>query len=60
MYLILNGGGEGKQVKSARERLNNVIDHNKKILYVPLAWDDKTFNGCLEFMTDELKDVNAL
>ena len=59
MYLILNGGGEGKQVKSARERLNNVIDHNKKILYVPLAWDDKTFNGCLEFMTDELKDVNA-
>lgn len=59
MYLILNGGGEGEFVKSARLRLNQVIDHSKKILYVPLAWDDKTFNGCLEFMTEELKDVEA-
>lgn len=59
MYLILNGGGEGNSVKSARARLNQVIDHNKKILYVPLAWDDKTFSGCLEFMNEELKDVET-
>lgn len=58
MKLILNGGGIGNQVKSARELLNNVIDHSKKILYVPLAWHDDTFKGCLEFMTNELSDVN--
>lgn len=34
MKLILNGGGIGNQVKSARELLNNVIDHSKKILLV--------------------------
>ena len=59
MKLILNGGGEGTQVANARKLLNSIIDHNKKILYIPLAWVDSTFNGCLEFMTNELSDVNA-
>lgn len=30
MKLILNGGGDGKQVESARKLLNSLIDHNKK------------------------------
>ena len=59
MKLILNGGGDGKQVESARKLLNSLIDHNKKILYIPLAWVDSTFSGCLEFMTNELSDVNS-
>ena len=59
MKLILNGGGDGKQVESARKLLNSLIDHNKKILYIPLAWVDPTFSGCLEFMTNELSDVNS-
>ena len=37
MKLILNGGGDGKAVESARQLLNCVIDHRKKILYIPLA-----------------------
>lgn len=57
MKLILNGGGDGDAVKSARELLNCLIDHNKKILYIPFAWPDPTYNGCLEFMTNELSDV---
>ena len=57
MKLILNGGGEGNQVKSARELLNSLIDHSKKILYIPLAWVDSNYDSCLEFMTDELSDV---
>lgn len=60
MKLILNGGGEGQQVSTARQLLNSLIDHNKKILYIPLAWPDSTYNGCLEFMTGELSDVNKL
>ena len=57
MKLILNGGGVGESVKSARELLNSLIDHNKRILYIPFAWPDSTYNGCLEFMTNELSDV---
>lgn len=58
MKLILNGGGDGESVKSARQLLNSLIDNNKKILYIPFAWPDPTYNGCLEFMTDELSDVD--
>ena len=58
MKLILNGGGVGKQVESARKLLNSLIDNTRKILYIPLAWPDPTYNGCLEFMTGELSDVD--
>ena len=57
MKLILNGGGDGKAAVSARQLLNRVIDHHKKILYIPFAWPDPTYQGCLEFMTGELTDV---
>lgn len=57
MKLFLNGGGEGEMVSTARARLNEVIDHSKKCLYIPLAWPDSTYSGCLEFMTNELSDV---
>lgn len=42
MKLILNGGGDGKQVESARKLLNSLIDHNKKnIIYTTcLGWFD--------------------
>lgn len=58
MKLVLNGGGEGNQVSDARRLLSSLIDHNKKILYIPLAWPDSTYSGCLEFMTDELSDID--
>lgn len=60
MKLILNGGGVGNRVETARQLLNSIIDHDKKILYVPLAWPDPTFSGCLEFMTSELSDVDKV
>ena len=58
MKLILNGGGTDQQVADARALLNSLIDHNKKILYIPFAWPDPTYSGCLEFMTDELSDID--
>ena len=58
MKLILNGGGDGKSVQSARKLLNSLINHDKKILYIPFAWPDPTYDGCLEFMTNELSDVD--
>ena len=57
MKLILNGGGDGNQVINARKKLNDIIDHNKKILYIPLAWPDEAYTGCLDFITNELSDV---
>ncbi len=60
MKLILNGGGTGNQVADARKLLNSLIDHNKKILYIPFAWPDLTYSGCLEFMTSELFDIDKL
>ena len=57
MKLILNGGGTAQQVANARALLNSLIDHNKKILYIPFAWPDPTYSGCLEFMTNELSDI---
>ena len=58
MKLVLNGGGVGKAAESARKLLNGIIDHDKKILYIPFAWPDPAFSGCLEFMTNELSDVD--
>ena len=58
MKLVLNGGGTDKQVRSARQLLNSLIDHDKAVLYIPLAWPDPTFEGCLEFMSGELSDVD--
>ena len=58
MKLVLNGGGTDKQVESARKLLNSLINHNKKILYIPFAWPDKTYSGCQEFMTGELADID--
>lgn len=58
MRLILNGGGVGQQVSEARRLLNTLIDNNKKILYIPFAWTDPTYSGCLEFIKNELFDVD--
>lgn len=58
MKLILNGGGTDNQVIDARRLLNSLIDHSKKILYIPFAWNDSTYSGCLEFMTSELSDID--
>lgn len=60
MKLVLNGGGIGDKVKDARNLLNEIIDNNKKILYIPFAWPDDTYKGCLEFITKELADVDKL
>ena len=57
MKLILNGGGTGDAVRSARQLLDRSIDHRKRILYIPFAWPDPSYRGCLEFMTGELADV---
>ena len=60
MKLILCGGGCGDQNKISYELLNEIIDHNKPILYIPLAMDEKEhpYDGCLEWITGELSNLD--
>lgn len=59
MKLFLCGGGDGEQTKLANQKLNNVIDHSKPILYVPLAMESNNYDGCFEWIQEELKDVKV-
>ena len=59
MKLILCGGGCGEQTITTNKKLNEIIEHNKKILYIPLAMDeaDYPYDGCFEWICGELSNV---
>ena len=59
MKLILCGGGSGEQNYYANKKLNEIIDHSKPLLYVPLAMDesDHPYDSCYEWITGELSQV---
>lgn len=54
MHLILNGGGCGKQVKESYQLFANLVKGGK-IVYIPLAWNHGSYEGCLDFLSNELK-----
>lgn len=60
MKLLLCGGGCGEQTIEANKKINEIIDHNKPLLYVPLAMDEDKhpYDGCLEWITGELSSVD--
>lgn len=55
MQLILNGGGAGNQASKSYEKYSEIIDKNKPVLYIPLAWKNEDYDGCLEWLKNELK-----
>ncbi len=58
MKVFLCGGGAGIQTIEANKRLNEVIDHSKPCLYVPLAMEQRMYADCYEWIKDELKNVD--
>ena len=58
MRIFLNGGGDGDQTIEANKRLNDVIDHKKPLLYIPLAMEREMYPSCLEWIKGELRDVD--
>ena len=58
MKVFLCGGGAGNQNIEANQRLNEVIDHAKPCLYIPLAMEPEKYDSCYEWITGELKNVN--
>lgn len=61
MQLILCGGGDGEQNTQANQRLNEIIDHTKPILYIPLAMDEieHPYDECYEWIKEELGNVDV-
>ncbi len=60
MKIFLNGGGDGAQTIEANMRLNEVIDHAKPLLYIPLAMEREMYPSCLEWIKSELKDLDII
>lgn len=57
MKAFLCGGGAGIQAAGAYKRLQEVIDHTKPCLYIPLAMEPEQYDSCRKWIQDELKDV---
>ena len=59
MKVFLNGGGDGQQTVAAIRRFNEIIDHNKPLLYIPLAMEREQYPGCYEWIQGELSEVQV-
>ena len=59
MKIFLNGGGCGSQTTAAIRRFNDVIDHTKPLLYIPLAMEQERYPSCYEWIQDELREVKV-
>ncbi len=60
MKLLLCGGGAGEQNKLANKKLDEIIDHSKPLLYIPLAMDEnyQSYDSCFEWIRSELVNVS--
>lgn len=59
MKLFLCGGGDGNQTVEANKRFNEILDHTKPLLYIPLAMERENYPSCLEWIKNELRHVNV-
>lgn len=58
MKVFLCGGGADVQTVEANKRLNEVIDHSKPCLYIPLAMEAEMYDSCYKWIRGELNDVD--
>lgn len=60
MRLFLNGGGCGEQTIKTYQEINKIIDHNKPVLYIPLAMDesDHPYDSCFGWIQDEISIID--
>lgn len=61
MRLLLNGGGSEEQLIPMLTKLDEIIDHDKPMLYVPLAMDEveHPYNGCYEWINKQLMNISV-
>ena len=58
MKVFLCGGGADVQTVEANKRLNEVIDHSKPCLYIPLAMEADMYDSCYKWIQGELSSVD--
>ena len=60
MKLLLNGGGGSEELKPALKILDKIMDHNKPLLYIPLAMDeaDHPYDECYKWFLNVIADIN--
>ena len=56
MRLLISGGGK---TLLATKKLNEIIEHDKPILYIPLAMPSERYPSCYEWIKDELKGIDV-
>lgn len=54
MRLILNGGGDGAQVKEGYRLFASIVNGGK-VLYIPLAWHNGNMESCINWFREEVK-----
>ena len=61
MKLLLNGGGSDNQLEFTMNKLNQIIDHSKPILYVPLAMDEEEhpYDDCYKWFQGQITNVDV-
>lgn len=61
MNLLLNGGGSTKQLKITMAKLNQIMNHSKPILYVPLAMEETEYpyDSCYEWFQKQIENVDV-
>ena len=61
MKLLLNGGGSTKELIPVMNKLNEIMDHSKPILYIPLAMDEDehTYDSCYDWFLQQVTNVEV-
>ncbi len=61
MKLLLNGGGSTKELIPVMNKLNEIMDHSKPILYIPLAMDEAehTYDSCYDWFLQQVVNVDV-
>ena len=52
MRLFLNGGGDGEKCLQVYKKFNEIIDHKKPILYVPIAMEEEKYSDCEKWINN--------
>ncbi len=62
MKLFLNGGGSTKELATTMNKVNELMDHSKPVLYVPLAMDEDEhpYDSCYEWFKKQLLGIETV
>lgn len=57
MKLLLDGGTFNE---TTIRLLKDIVDNTKPLLYIPFAWRDSTYSGCIDWLTNKVESIGFL